>query len=159
MYNCEKQLSIMLSLSATATTATAVQNPSIIELHMVQLKHNRKEPSMEDRNQGLCKSCYCFGVMPSHPKEFPIRDAECYKCRKKGHLKDSFRSKKEEKEVGRTKDAKQKEEANESPSAEGTDISRDMATTAIYNKKKTIFTERTAESDIPPYEDGAGEQP
>ena len=78
VYNSDRQLSIMQSMSATATAATAVQNPSICELHMVPVKHNRKVPSVEDRNWGMHNSCYCHGATPSHlKKEYPIRDAEC----------------------------------------------------------------------------------
>ena len=49
---------MMQHLSATATACTAVQNPSISELCMVQAKHSKKGSAMEDRSQGMCKSCY-----------------------------------------------------------------------------------------------------
>ena len=110
VYNSDRQLSIMQSLSATTTAATAVQNPSVSELHMVQVRHNREGSSTEKRNQGMHKSCYCCEATPSHPKkECPKRDAQCYKCGKKGHFKGSCMSKKKEKEVDR------KKEANKSP--------------------------------------------
>ena len=131
VYSSDWQLSIMQSLSANATAATAVQNQSVRELCMVQAKHNVKGKSMEDKSQGTCKFCYCCGATSSHPKkECPTRNAKCYKCGKKGHIKGSCRSKKEEKEVGRTKDMK-KAEASESPWAEDTGNSRDLATTTI----------------------------
>ena len=66
VYNSDKQPSIIQSLSATATAANTVQNPSISELHMVQVKFSKKGPSTEDRSQGTCKSCYCYEATPSH---------------------------------------------------------------------------------------------
>ena len=46
--------------------------------------------------------------MLSHPKKnYLIRDAECFKCGKKGHFKGSSRSKKEGKEMCRTKDVRE----------------------------------------------------
>ena len=110
VYNSDRQLSIIQNLSATTTAATAVQNPNIHEVHMMQAKHSRKEPSMEDRSQSMCKSCYCCGTKPSYlKKKCPTRDAECYKYKKKGHSKGACKLKKEEKEVGRPKDMKRKQ--------------------------------------------------
>ena len=110
VYNSNRQLSIIQSLSATATGATAVQNQSIGELNMVQAKHSKKGPAMEDRSQGTCKSSYyCEATLSHQKKEFPARDAECYNCGKKGHFKDSCSSKNEEKEVGKANDMKRKQ--------------------------------------------------
>ena len=114
-YNSDRQFDIMQSLSATSTSTTVVQNPSVSKLHMVQMKHNRKELSTEDGSQGTSKPCYCCEATPSHPKkECLIRNAECYKCRKEGHFKGSCRLKKEKK-VARMRRCEEKAEANESP--------------------------------------------
>ena len=45
--------------------------------------------------------------MPSYPKkDYPARVAECYKYGKMGHLKGSYKSRKEEKEMGTAKDVR-----------------------------------------------------
>ena len=94
----------MQSLSDTTTAATAIQNPGVSELHMVQAKHIKKGPGMEDKSQGTCKSCYCCGATPSEPKkECPTRDAQCNKCGKKEHFKGSCRSQKEREGSGQNK--------------------------------------------------------
>ena len=44
---------------------------------------------------------------PAHSKkDFPSNDAECHKCGKKGHFKSICRSKKGEKDIGKSKTAK-----------------------------------------------------
>ena len=105
-YNSDRQLSIILRLSATTAAATTVQNPSVRELHMEKANHSKKGRTTKARSQSTCKSCYWCGAIPSHLKDCLTRDAECYKCRKKGHFNGNCRSKKEEKEMGRTKDAR-----------------------------------------------------
>ena len=106
VYNSDRQLSIMQSLSASAT---APQNSSLSGLHMVQAKHSKRGPAMEGRSQGTCLVLLLLWSSTFTPKEgLPTRDAECHKCRKKGHFKGSSRSKKEEMEVGRAKDVKRK---------------------------------------------------
>ena len=94
-------------MRTTTTAATTVQNPSVSELHMVKAKHSKKDRSAKDRSQSMHKSCYYWRAMPSHPKkDCSTRDTKFYQCRKKGHFKGSCRSKKEEKELGRTKDVR-----------------------------------------------------
>ena len=39
----------MHTLSATTTAATAVQNPSVSEPHVVKVSHSKKEPATEDK--------------------------------------------------------------------------------------------------------------
>ena len=75
----------------------------------MQANHNRKGPSTEDRRKGSGKSCYCCEATPSHLKKYPTRDAEQYKCGKKGHSKGNCRLKKEQRKVGRTKDMTRKQ--------------------------------------------------
>ena len=70
VYNIDRQLSIMQNLSATTTADTAVQNPSISELYMVQTKHSKKGPATDDRSQDMCQSCYCCGTTSSYPKKY-----------------------------------------------------------------------------------------
>ena len=41
VYNSDRQLSIMQSLSATTTAATTAQNPSVSELQVVKLRHSK----------------------------------------------------------------------------------------------------------------------
>ena len=48
VYSSDRKLSIMQSLSATTTTATAVQNPSVSELNVVKARHSKKGPATED---------------------------------------------------------------------------------------------------------------
>ena len=59
VYSSDRQLSIMQSLSATATAATTIQNPSVSMLHVVKVTHNSRGSATEDRDLGMCKSCYC----------------------------------------------------------------------------------------------------
>ena len=84
VYNSQRQLSIMQSLSATNTGATAVKNLSVSELHVVKARHNKKGSATEDRcsghpGQSKYKSFYCCEATPSYPKKnCPAKDAECY---------------------------------------------------------------------------------
>ena len=52
VYNSDRQLSIMQSLSFTTTAATAVQNPSMGELHAVRTRYNKQGAVTKDRNSG-----------------------------------------------------------------------------------------------------------
>ena len=52
VYNSDWQLSIKQSLIATTKEATAVQNPSVSELHVVKTSQSKKEPAPEDRHSG-----------------------------------------------------------------------------------------------------------
>ena len=49
VYNADRQLSIMQSLSGTATS---VQNPSVSELNVVKTKHRSRGAATGDRDQG-----------------------------------------------------------------------------------------------------------
>ena len=67
--------------------ATLVQNPSVSKLIVVKMKHNSRSLATEDRGQGMHKSCYCCGRKMSHPKrECLTRNAECFKCWKRGQF-------------------------------------------------------------------------
>ena len=102
----------MQSLSATTTAATAVQNPSASELHVIRVKHSKKGPTTEDRSSGnpvhsKHRSCFCCGIIPSQPKkDFPDKDVKWYKCQKKGQFKSSYKSKKVEKDMGKLNDTR-----------------------------------------------------
>ena len=75
---------------------------------MVKASHSKKGPATEDRcsghpGQSKYKSCYCCGATPSHPKEeCPAKDAEWFKCWKKGHFKNSCRREKRTWEIWKT---------------------------------------------------------
>ena len=49
VYNLDRQFNIMHILSVTAIADTAVQNPSVSELHVVKAGHNKKGPATEER--------------------------------------------------------------------------------------------------------------
>ena len=51
-----------------------------------------------------------WGNAVTPKKDCPARDTECYKSWKKGHFKGSCRSKREEKEITRTKDVRKMQE-------------------------------------------------
>ena len=159
VYNSDKQLSIMQSLSATATAATAVQNPSISELHMLQVKHSKRRPPIAGRGQGTCKSYYYSGAAPSHPKvECPVRDTKCYKCGKKGHFKSSCRSKKEEKEVCRAKTWKESRNWQKSMSWRYK-WWQGLGHNSLCSTTQPVSTKRITGSDIPPIDHCTSEQP
>ena len=108
----------MQSLSATTAAATAVQNPSVGDLHILKDKTQQERNSYAvARIQSICKSCYCCGAMPPHlKKDWPCQRLQnAISMLKKGHFKGSCRSKKEEKEMGRTKDVRTSAEINKSP--------------------------------------------
>ena len=112
VYNSDRQLSIIQILSATATAATAVQNPSLSEIHVVKAKHSKKGSATENRNSGhpdqiKHKSCYYCGVTTSHPKkDCPAKETKCYKCGKKGYFKSIYNSKQGVKDKGKLKDSR-----------------------------------------------------
>ena len=98
----------MQNLSDTTAAVTTVKDPSINELHMLKAKHSKKGTAAEPRRQSICKSCYYCGAMLSQvKKECPASDAECNESEKKGQFKGSCRSKKEEMDMSRTKDARE----------------------------------------------------
>ena len=104
VYNLERQLSIMQSLSATSTAAATVQKLSVSELHVVTPRHSKKGPNTENRRSSClghskCKFHYCRGPRLAHPKnDWPTKDAKCYNCGKERHFKSSCKSKKGERE-------------------------------------------------------------
>ena len=64
----------MQSLSSAITPSTAVQNPSMSEIHVVKTRHKKMGPATEDRISGCpgqdkCKSCYCCGATQSHKRK------------------------------------------------------------------------------------------
>ena len=72
------------------------------EVHKLHGKGGGAKPKQQSKPQGKQKpgqskrkSCFSCGKEPPHPKsECPAREAECFKCRKKGHYGSVCRSKK-----------------------------------------------------------------
>ena len=85
-------------------------------------------------------------------KGLPTRDEESYKCGKKRHFKAICISKKEEKKVGRAKDAKGKQKP-----ANVHEL-RAQVTAGIW-PQHPAFTKRSAGRDVPPHEDSTSDQP
>ena len=55
--NSDRQLSIMKNLSASMTAATAIQKPSVSDLHVEKSRHSKKELATEGYpGQSKCKS-------------------------------------------------------------------------------------------------------
>ena len=97
----------MQRLSNTTMAVTAVQNPSVSELHVVKEGQSKKGPETEERSlchsvQSKCKFIWGFGEALSHSKK--DCPAECYKCGRKGHFRSNCKSKQGEKDMGKMKD-------------------------------------------------------
>ena len=87
----------MQSLSATTHAATAVQKPMCKWATHGKSRTQQEGIICRRQKSKLAQALLLLGGTPWYlKKECPMRDAECYKCRKKGHFKGSCRSKKEE---------------------------------------------------------------
>ena len=153
----DRQQSIMQSLSSATTAATTAWKPSMSELHVVKQNTTKRGPTMEDiylghQGQSNCKSCYCCEAKPPHlMKDCPTKDAECYKCRKNGNFKSSFKSKNGEKNMGKLKDIGKSKLANVHElipqAAMGPHIQQQYA--AHITLTKTIVLPTSCISEIP----------